>query len=60
MKKFSIITRPGSLDRQSRQESLLRQIHTADHLIMMNKLKTLKQQIERIENEIGETFKFKR
>ncbi|HCT53219.1 MAG TPA: hypothetical protein DF712_12245 [Balneola sp.] len=60
MKKFSIITRPGSLDRQSRQESLLRQIHTADHLIMMNKLKTLKQQIEEIEDEISKTFKFKR
>ena len=55
--KNSIKSRSVILDQNSRPDTILWQVHTADYLINQKKLSQLKEQLDELEVQIGKTIK---
>ena len=55
--KNSIKSRLVNLDQDSRPDTILRHVHTADYLINQNKIKLLQKQLDELEVQIGKTIK---
>jgi len=57
MLKNSIKSRHVILDQDSRSDSILRHVHTADYLINQKAIKLIQKQLDELEVQIGKTIK---
>jgi hypothetical protein len=55
--KNSIKSRPVILDQDSRPNSILRHVHTADYLLNQKEIKSIRTQLDKLEVQIGKTIK---